>query len=277
MSSQGYGSRVGSISISKSGTTYTTTIIDSGLSFALGQQVVIPGTSLGGDTTTNDATVTVTSIGSYGQITGVSTSGTAKTQYAVTIPNTHGGTDALLQVYITGTTYATDKTINESFLSNYTNTAPSHSGTDDGRGFVIGDTYTISGAEIGGEDGINDIVFRVTSVGGGVGEILGYEFSDGTGPAISSFGPFVFPFPHAGYPFNLRSIRDGSDWIAYKRQALIFATEKSKAEITQNQWAQYGNDYRVQWQLGRYKTNQGPTGDCGGCLSGSFGGTGPAM
>jgi hypothetical protein len=201
-------------------------------------------------------------VDSYGHITGLSTSGTAKTQYAVTIPNAHSGTNALLQVYITGTTYVTNKTYGQSFLSNYDNTAPSHSGTDDGRGFQVGDTYTISGASVGGATGVNDIIFRVASVGGGVGEIRSYEFLVGTGPAVSSFGPLTFPLTSAifGYPFSLRSIRDSSDWTAYRRQQLI--KQENKSKIVQDPWFAKGNDYRIQFLLGKFK--------CGPCDGGAF-------
>jgi hypothetical protein len=74
----------------------------------------------------------------------------------------------------------------------------------------------------------------------------------------------------AGYSFTTASIRDGSDWIAYKKQALIY--NENKAKIHQNQWAEHGNDYRIQYLLGKYKF--GGEG-CTGCSSNSFGTNGP--
>lgn len=75
-----------------------------------------------------------------------------------------------------------------------------------------------------------------------------------------------------GYTFTRASIRDASDWLAYKKQALIFQENKSK--INQDPWFSRGNDYRLQYLMGRYKVNEGPQG-CTGCASNSFGGTGP--
>jgi hypothetical protein len=78
------------------------------------------------------------------------------------------------------------------------------------------------------------------------------------------------PLVEAGYRFTTASIRDASDWLAYKKQSLIF--NENKAKINQDPWFSRGNDYRIQYLLGRYKV--GDTG-CTGCDSNSFGGTGP--
>ena len=55
-----------------------------------------------------------------------------------------------------------------------------------------------------------------------------------------------------GYPFDKDSIRDGSDWIAYKKQTLILNESKTKLESAFPE-IRYGNDYRIQFLLGRYK------------------------
>lgn len=70
--------------------------------------------------------------------------------------------------------------------------------------------------------------------------------------------------------FNKVSIRDASDWLAYKKQSLIYGEDKTK--IHQNQWAEHGNDYRIQYLLGKYKV--GATG-CTGCSSNVFVSDGP--
>ncbi len=79
-----------------------------------------------------------------------------------------------------------------------------------------------------------------------------------------------FPYQSAGPKFNLGAIRDASDWIAYKKQNLIRKEDKSK--INQDPWFSHGNDYRIQYQMGVYKS--GAEG-CTGCDSGVFGSTGP--
>jgi hypothetical protein len=75
-----------------------------------------------------------------------------------------------------------------------------------------------------------------------------------------------------GYTFTPASIRDASDWLAYKKQALVF--QENKAKINQDPWFSRGNDYRLQYLLGRYKVNDGPAG-CTGCSANAFGVTGP--
>ena len=98
-------------------------------------------------------------------------------------------------------------------------------------------------------------------------------------PAITK-GPPPFNNGHTGgspalssnYTFTTASIRDGSDWIAYKKQALIYREDKSK--INQDPWFSRGNDYRLQYLLGKYKVN-GNAPSCTGCASNSFGINGP--
>jgi hypothetical protein len=80
------------------------------------------------------------------------------------------------------------------------------------------------------------------------------------------------PMLNPGYTFTTASIRDGSDWIAYKKQALIYREDKTK--INQDPWFSRGNDYRLQYLLGKYKVNGSAPG-CTGCASDAFGGNGP--
>jgi hypothetical protein len=58
-----------------------------------------------------------------------------------------------------------------------------------------------------------------------------------------------------GHTFTTASIRDGSDWIAYKKQQLI--KQETTANINQTTWFKAGNDFRIQYLLGKYK--------CDGC------------
>jgi hypothetical protein len=73
-----------------------------------------------------------------------------------------------------------------------------------------------------------------------------------------------------GYTFSTTSIRDGSDWTAYKKQLLVF--KESKAKITSDPWFARGNDYRLQFLLGKYKQPTAET--CTACEGGAFN-TGP--
>lgn len=68
-----------------------------------------------------------------------------------------------------------------------------------------------------------------------------------------------------GYPFTNASIRDGSDWIAYKKQTLISKESKTKLKSSYPE-IRYGNDYRIQYLLGRYKNPT--TTNCSTCTTG---------
>jgi hypothetical protein len=77
-----------------------------------------------------------------------------------------------------------------------------------------------------------------------------------------------------GYKFTTYGgIRDGSDWISYKKQTLIL--KESKTKVFQDPWFAHGNDYRLQFMEGRFK-NGVPTG-CTGCPASAFGGNGPSF
>jgi hypothetical protein len=79
------------------------------------------------------------------------------------------------------------------------------------------------------------------------------------GPKVSGLNvlpPFTAGFVEtpplaAGYPFTTASIRDGSDWIAYKKQQLI--KRETTTGLNQTTWFKSGNDFRIQYLLGRYK------------------------
>ena len=91
--------------------------------------------------------------------------------------------------------------------------------------------------------------------------------------ATGCFGPSATSQVPRGYKFTDESIRDGSDWISYKKQTLILNESKSKA--FQDPWFARGNDYRLQFLQGRYK-NGTPTA-CSGCPGGAFSSNGPSF
>ena len=86
-----------------------------------------------------------------------------------------------------------------------------------------------------------------------------------TGPTGGS------PSSSTGYTFTTASIRDGSDWTAYKKQTLIY--NETKSTINQDPWFSHGNDYRLQFLLGKYK--QPTDSGCTGCEGGAFVSQGP--
>ena len=82
---------------------------------------------------------------------------------------------------------------------------------------------------------------------GGTG--LGYTGTTGaTGSCVLGGTPSqVVP----GYPFSTLSIRDASDWIKYKKQALIY--KDPKTANAKDPWFVHGNDFRLEWLNGKNK------------------------
>ena len=66
----------------------------------------------------------------------------------------------------------------------------------------------------------------------------------------------------SGYAFSskLVNIRDGSDWIAYKKQSLIF--KDTKPSLSNDKGYVKGNNYRLDYLNGRFK--------CGACNGNAF-------
>ena len=89
--------------------------------------------------------------------------------------------------------------------------------------------------------------------------------------ATGCYGPTGTSQLPPGYTFTNRSVRDGSDWIAYKKQTLILNENKTRG--FQDPWFVRGNDYRLQFMEGLYKNGR-PSG-CSGCNRSAFAGNGP--
>ena len=92
----------------------------------------------------------------------------------------------------------------------------------------------------------------------------------GNGPPFAVGPSTGSPSSSTGYAFTTASIRDGSDWTAYKKQLLVF--KESKTKFISDPWFARGNDYRLQFLLGKYK--QPTAGTCTTCSGGAFN-TGP--
>jgi hypothetical protein len=66
----------------------------------------------------------------------------------------------------------------------------------------------------------------------------------------------------AGYTFDQDSIRDGSDWTSFKRQALIYKDYNSaSATQTRPAWDMRGNNFRLSYGMGQFKCKS-ITGTC---------------
>ena len=132
--------------------TYTASVPspDTSLGYKIGDQIIVDGFNLGGQTATNDCILRVTAVGAGGSITSVAASGTAvdadvsysSPTYTTTTIN---GVDADFNVQRIGTVY----TINV---------------TNAGSGYLAAETFTVLGSDLGGVDGTNNIAITITSV-----------------------------------------------------------------------------------------------------------------
>ena len=128
-----------------------------GSGYGVGQQLVIPGTSLRGTTPNNDATITITAVSneSAGNITGITVSGTAS--------QPTGPYNAVSGANIANTGTNATFTIRRNF-STYDNIAVYTGGT----GYKVGDRITISGNNLEGASPLNDIEMYVDAVAGDI-------------------------------------------------------------------------------------------------------------
>lgn len=68
------------------------------------------------------------------------------------------------------------------------------------------------------------------------------------------------------YAWNQVVIRDASDWIKFKKQAVIYNENKSGPAGTEDPWIPRGNDYRLEYLHGQFQ--------CTGCTGTAFSGNG---
>ena len=78
-----------------------------------------------------------------------------------------------------------------------------------------------------------------------------------------------------GYPFDLNSVRDASDWIRYKKEIRKYTNYNqisSDNKNTEPAWLKYGNQFRLTYSFGRFKCD----GACSGnAFSGNVGDVSP--
>ena len=138
------------VNVSFTGSTYAVNPSSPGSGYAQNETLTILGTELGGTSPTNDATVTIDSVGGSGEITGLSISGTAVNSASFT--NITSG----YNVVGTGATFNVTQNSN----GTYTVSLGSTIGTD----YANGSTLTILGNNVGGQSPANDITINITGV-----------------------------------------------------------------------------------------------------------------
>ena len=174
--------------ISRVGGNYSVVIAASGENYVVGDAIVVAGTSLGGSTPANDATVLVESVDTGGEILTASISGSAFTGTGSTTgtsPTWQGGLGQGAQINVTKTNQSYTVALNS---PTYTNTAvgtfPGAAGSsatfdvvatagsysasvnDAGTGYIVNDVIRIDGSTFGGTSA-NHANIRVTAVTGG--------------------------------------------------------------------------------------------------------------
>ena len=139
------------------GISHTGTSADATINYVLGDRLEVLGSVLGGLDTTNDAGINITAVGAGGKITSLTIDGTAP-----------DATETYVNpVYVSNTASGVDA----SFTVNRLDVAYSATVTVPGTGYLIGETFDIDGANLGGSTTTNDCQITVATVGGS-GEIL---------------------------------------------------------------------------------------------------------
>ena len=182
--------------------TYSAILTNAGSSFQPNDTVIIDGGILGGETATNDLTVTVTSVGASGEITAFSIGGTA------------ADGNATFQAIGSNNT-----AFNATFLPKIIGGNYSPEIANGGSGYQIGYQFSIGGQELGGIAGVNDMTIEVTDI----------DYLTGAITAITASGSPVSGETIAFYPaVSLSSVTSGAinngTNITYSAIARISAT-----------------------------------------------------
>ena len=148
------------------------TVPNKGINYLVGHKIKILGTDLGGVTPGNDATITVTEIGTGGSIEAVTISGTAGD--TVGVGGTYNG--------LTGTNYNVGSgAIVTLSLDNQTGSFNVLNIDNTGLNYVVGDVLTVAGTQFAnGATPTHDATLVVNSVDG-TGAITGFVGVTGTG------------------------------------------------------------------------------------------------
>ena len=181
----------------RNGTLYTPTVTTGslGTGYQIGDTLTILGSALGGISPTNDLTITVSTIGVGGTVTGFTSSGIGADQQTYTdkaTTNVTGlGINAEFDVTRVGTSY-TDVTASVA-----------------GTGYVSGDKIRILGTDLGGTSPTNDLNITVDTVDG-LGGITSVTFTGLADPGTATYAtpatdPTAFPLIGTGATFSVVS------------------------------------------------------------------------
>jgi len=195
----------GVFTVSRNGSSYTTTVTTPGTGYAAGNTITIAGASLGGATSTNNATATVSTasprntVGTFNNATLVGGTGYVTVSY--TNVSTTGGTGSGLTVdLLTDGDAVTSVVVNQS-----------------GANYTIGDTITISG--VGNGDATINILTVVA--GGLLQSISGTTGTPITAPTKNFISAFTIS------EVTNASINSGDTSITYSAIASIEVTMPS--------------------------------------------------
>ena len=179
--------------VTRTGSVYSVILNGVGANYVANETLTIVGTNLGGATTANDATVTITSVDGGGAITTATVSGAANNAGAQS-----GATSSPL--------LGSGATFNVA-LSSETYTVTVGGG---GSGYVANQKFTIAGNLLAGVTPANDVTITVTAVDG-TGAITAVS-STGTGTSgdASFTGVVVNSAALSGNGANFNVLRDGT-------------------------------------------------------------------
>lgn len=154
-----------------------------GTNYNVNDRILILGTNLGGTSPANDLTVTVTGVDGGGGVTAVAFNG----------DSVSGD-----QVY-TGVSQASVSGSGSTFNVSVASTAYTVTLANAGTGYAVGQTVTLSGANLGGATPTNDITITVTAITGvdAIGPISTFSYI-GTGPSTDGTYTSVAPYTTSG-------------------------------------------------------------------------------
>ena len=151
------------VEVSNSGSTYTSVINAGGTGYKPGQRLVVLGTNLGGASPANDLYLYIDAVDGSGAITAFASNGDWDSS-----PGNDGTYPAVATTAPAGTMF--------SGWAQYSGTATEYTFNIYGGGnyYGVGDTFTVSGALLGGTTSTNELTITVTAINGtgyGAGQI----------------------------------------------------------------------------------------------------------
>ena len=159
-----------SFNVNFQGTAYTASLVQPGSGYSAAETLTVQGTSLGGATPGNDATITIDSVDGSGVPTAISITGTAVNSQ--TFSNVTAGSN------IVGAAATFNITVN------YNNSFTVSLGSSVGTNYGVGNTIVFDGTTFGGVTSTNDLTVTVTGVSA-AGAITSFS-SAGTAPDATS-------------------------------------------------------------------------------------------